>query len=230
MEGSTIFWIAVSATTGLGSVVIGLSVAILIQHIGKARRPTDGSTILEIQAANAASDLMPLISGLPKAGYPFDGSELWIFGNNGRYVVHPRKGRTWRKKIAKWAADGLKVKYILLDADDDVRDALTRMVGDIGPNFEAGTLRDTDREAVESVVSELETRHPTLFFGTDGNRAAWIEGYHRRDSVYAHNVRYYSPTVAKRPKPKALIESYRGKVASILEHCDPITDTVSNPA
>ena len=226
MEGDTVLWIAISATTGMGSVAVGFLVAVFVQSMTKDRRSTDGSTILDIHAASAASDLMPLISGLPKAGFPFDGAELWIFGNDGRYVIHPRKGRKWQKRIAKWAGDGLKVRYILLDADDDVRNALSRMARDIGPNFQADALRHADREAVESVARELETRHPTLFLAADGNRAAWIEGYHGRDSVYAHNVRYYSPTVARRPEPKALIESYRSKVATLLDHCDPIAKPV----
>ena len=162
---------------------------------------------------------MPLIRGLAKAGIPFRGSELWIFGSDGRYIVKSKRKR-WRREFLKWTDKGLKIRYILLDVDEEVHEELRTLKEELKGNFDAVAL---NKGAVPEIAIELETRHPTLFLGREGQNAAWIEGLHRRDSVYAYDVDYISPKAMQRQaKEKARFRSYKAKLESVLDNSQSV--------
>lgn len=230
-EGTVVWWIA-SLIVGVGAIPAGYVVVSFLDYIEKRRRPANGPARLSIERAFVASDLMPLIGGLAKAGVPFDGSELRIFGSDGRYVVNSKrmgwwrrdKSKKWRKKLDDWATAGLKIRYILLEADGEVRAELSQLKQEMGEQFDAVVLDDG---AVPDVARELETCHPTLFLGKDGQNAAWIEGFHPRDCVHAYDVEYISPLAMEKSRSaKGTFERYAGKLDAVLENSHSLIEAI----
>ena len=187
---NVVWWVA-SIVVGAGSVPAALAIILIMDRIKKALRPSNGSHIIHFVSTPAATELMPLISGLERSGIPFKGSELWILGGDGLYITNGN-GKQWRRRLRKWKKKGLVIKYLLLEeVEDGVRAELRNL--NLGPNLEVRQL--VHNAKTQEVARKLQTLHPTLFFGTDGSNAAWIEGLHRRNSIYAYNVDYVPPRV-----------------------------------
>lgn len=213
-EDNIVWWVA-SLIVGAGAIPAGYLVVFAIDRVQRYRRPADGPTRLSIEHAFAASDLMPLISGLAKSGIPLDGSELRIFGSDGRYVVNS-KSKKWRREMNAWARQGLTIRYLLLDADEEVSRRMTELKEEMGGRFDALTL---DEGAIPDVARELETCHPTLFLGGDGRNAAWIEGFHPRNSIHAYDVEYISPRAMQHSRgAKDTFEHYASKLEAVREN------------
>ena len=191
MTEDNLFWWVASILVGAGSVPAGLVLVLFLEYVKKMLRPSNGLEVIHFPSAPAATEFMPLISGLARNGIPFKGSELWIWGCDGRYIINNR-GKRWRRVFRKWQRKGLVIRYLLPeDVDDVVRGEMGNL--NIGANFEVRQLKRCDE--TRNIARKLETYHPTLFFGADGNNAAWIEGLHRRNSIYAYNVDYVPPRV-----------------------------------
>ncbi len=219
-EDNIVWWVA-SIIVGAGSVPLGLVIVLVWERIQKKLRPSNGSAVIHLRCAACATDLLPLIGGLARNGIPFRGSELWIFGCDGRYIVNKRGGRwrggRWCRVFRKWTKKGLIIKYLLLEVDGDVKAELGKLKNDLGDNFEAFVLER--KHTTQDVARKLETFHPTLFLGKDGNNAAWIEGLHRRNSIYAYNVDYISPSViAESETQRERFESCDRDLKWIHEH------------
>lgn len=213
------WWIA-SFSVGWLSLGVAYLIIVAMRHREKQRRPANGPSPVYIQRVSVASDLTPLIGGLEKEGIPFRDSQLWIFGSDGRYVVK-NKGKRWRKALSDWSAKGLRVKYILLDADEEVRNELRTLRASMSGPFEAVCLAEG---AAPDVARELETCHPTLFIGPDGNKAAWIERLHPRDSAYAYDVKYVSPKAMMAERECAEFESYKHKLELMMDSSVPVVE------
>ena len=213
------WWIA-SFSVGWVSLGVAYVIVVAMRHREKQRRPANGPNPIYIQRASIASDLTPLIRGLEKEGIPFRDSQLWIFGSDGRYVVK-NKGKRWRKALADWNAKGLRIKYILLDADEEVRRELRALKDSMRGESDAVRLGEG---AVLDVAHELETCHPTLFIGPDGKNAAWIERLHPRDSAYAYDVKYVSPKAMLAERERTEFESYKRKLEIVLDSSVPIVE------
>ena len=214
------FWWVASFMVGWLSLGVGYLAVLIVRHLEKERRPSNGPDPIYIQRVSVATDLTPLIRGLEE-NVPFKDSELWIFGSDGRYVVKNKRKR-WRRELSDWVAKGLRIKYILLDADQEVRDEIVKLkenMDKMGGGFEAVRLAEG---AVPDLAHELETCHPTLFIGPNNRSAAWIERLHPRDSVYAYDVKYVSPNAMLAGRERAEFEAYKRKLKKILEHSVPI--------
>ena len=215
---NVVWWIA-SILVGAGSVPAALAIILILDRIKKALRSSNGSRILHFASAPAATELMPLISGLERSGIPFRGSELWILGRDGLYITN-RNGKQWRRRLRKWKKKGLVIKYLLLEeVEDGARDELRNL--NLGPNLEVRQL--VHNAKTQEVARKLQTLHPTLFFGTDGNNAAWIEGLHRRNSMYAYNVDYVPPRVIHSSlEQRRRFESYEKDLRLIYDNSTPL--------
>ena len=196
MTEDNIVWWAFSLIVGLGSVPVAFGIVLLCEHIKRNLRQSNGSSVIHIGCASAGSDFVPLIGGLGKGPNRFEDCQLWLFGCDGRYIIN-KKGRRWHRVFRKWTKGGLVIKYILLEIDDEVKSELGRLkraLGkDLGKNFDVLMLEHNDE--TREIARKLETFHPTLFLGRGDDRAAWIEGLHRKNSVFAYNVDYISPCV-----------------------------------
>ena len=215
------FWWIASFMVGWLSLGVGYVAVLVVRYFERKRRPSNGPDPIYIQRVFVATDLVPLISGLEKEGISFCGSQLWIFGSDGRYVVKNKKKR-WRRQLSEWSAKGLHIKYILLDADNDVRDEIRALKDMMVGRFDAVCL---NKGAVPDLARELETCHPTLFVGSHNKNAAWIERLHPRDSAYAYNVKYVSPNAMRATRERAAFDEYKHKLELVLDHSRPIDDS-----
>ena len=218
------FWFVASAVVGGGSVPVGFGLVLIVEYVQKKWcRPANGTNPIYIQRANAPTDLVPLINGLAKCGIPFDGSELWVFGNDSRYIVNNADG-PWRRAFDDWARRGLKIRFILLEADDDVRRVLHELKLVLKDSFDATVLNGG---AVPAVARELDTYHPTLFLAT-GHNAAWIEGLHHRNSLCAYDVEYISPKAMRNwPEKDELFRSCKDRLDLVLENSTSLVGEVA---
>lgn len=230
MTLDNIVWLVASLLVGAGVIPAGYLVVFVLDRLERRRRPANGPARLFIERVFVASDLMPLIGGLANAGIPFEGSELRLFGSDGRYVVNSKskrwwrrdKSKKWRKEMYDWAAKGLKIRYILLEADKEVQHVLFELKQKMGDQFDAVALDD---DALPDIARELETCHPTIFLGSGGQNAAWIEGFHPRDSIHAYDVEYISPCAIKRSRSaKGTFEHYAAKVEAVLENSHSLVE------
>lgn len=192
MTGESILWWAI--IVGVGSVPAGLLIVLFFEHINRICRPSNGPRLVHIGCASAGSDFVPLINGLGKGRNGFEDSQLWIFGCDGRYFVN-KKGRRWQRVFRKWTKKGLVIKYILLEMDDEAKSELRKLKKTLGEKFDVLLLEHN--EETQDITRKLETFHPTLFFGKEDSRAAWIEGLHRKNSIFAYNVDYVSPRLVR---------------------------------
>ena len=215
---NVVWWVA-SIIVGAGSVPAGLAIILVLDRIKRALRPSNGSRMIHFASASVATDLMPLISGLERSGVPLKGSELWILGGDRLYITS-KNGKQWLRQFRKWKNNGLVIRYLLLEeAEDGVRDELRNL--NLGPNLD---VRQLVRNAeTQEVARKLQTLHLTLFFGTDGNNLAWIEGLHRRNSIYAYNVDYVPPRVIHSSlEQRRRFESYEKDLRLIYENSTPL--------
>lgn len=176
-----------------------------------------------LASASASKDLMPIIGGLTKKTIPVKGSELWLFSGDGSYML-TRNGERWRRKIIEWARCGLTVRYILLEASPAVRGKFRELMTDAGPN---AALRVVvlcpDADIGEDELLKLRTCHPTLLIGANGQRAAWIEGYHEPMSEFAYNVDYIAPRdLVENTTERDRFDGYQSLMQQVMERCKPI--------
>ena len=83
-------------------------------------------------------------------------------------------------------------------------------------HFDAVALNEG---ALPDIARELETCHPTIFLGKGDLNAAWIEGFHPRDSIHAYDVEYISPLAMKlSPSARDTFRSYANKLDAVLEN------------
>lgn len=208
-------WSVASFMVGCLSLCVGYVAVVVVRRLEKKQRPSNGPDPIYIQRVSVATDFTPLISGLENS-VPFKDSQLWIFGSDGRYVVKKKK---WRNDLSDWSAKGLHIKYILLDADQEVREEVRNLKDELVGKFDAVCLAEgVDRRNLR----ELETCHPTLFIGPDNKCAAWIERLHPRDSVYAYDVKYVSPNAMLADRERAEFERYKRKLEGVLDDSVPI--------
>lgn len=214
MTDDITFWWVVGIAIGIGSIPAGLGFVLAMECIQKWCRRANGPNPIYIRCAKVSTSLVPLINGLARSNIPFNGSELWILGSDGRYIVNNENG-PWRKAFVDWAGKGLKIKFIILEADDDVRDALCSLKETLKESFDAMIL---NQGAIPAVARELETYHPTLFLAA-GNNAAWIEGLHHRNSIRAYDVEYISPRVIREcPEKDELFRACKSRLELVLKH------------
>lgn len=231
-ESNIFLWLA-SFIVGVGSIPFGYLVVFAQDSLKKRRRPANGPTRFFLSRVSVASDLIPLIGALldslPKGSQPFDpnktfdGCELRIFGSDGRYIVNSKR-RKWRRKMKAWTDAGLKIQYILLEADDEVRQGLV----DLGKYMKNGRFDAIalNEGAVPDIARELETCHPTIFLGREGYNAAWIEGFHPRDSVHAYDVEYISPRAMERSRRELeTFEYYVARLDAVIENSHSLMNT-----
>ena len=206
-----------------GALGVTLLVLRVVDHRETMSRDAFSAEVIFIPAAQAATDLIPLINQLP-----LQNSDLWIFGEDGRNFTKDNGGK-FAKAILTWVKKGLRVKYILLCPGEGVKDVMGQLVAESLASkgaLDLWTLKgDGDNvsaaEFLRSIdLPEMRTRHPTLFFGPDDCNAMWLEGEHRQDSKFAYNVRYVSPT-AMTPDYKGEFEKQRKNITTILDHCEP---------
>ena len=98
MTADNVVWWIASIVVGAGSVPAALAIILILGRIKKALRSSNGSRIIHFASAPAATELMPLISGLERSGIPFKGSELWILGCDGLYIAN-KNGKQWRRRL-----------------------------------------------------------------------------------------------------------------------------------
>ena len=219
MTEESVVWLVASVLIGAGAVPVGLVIVLAWEGVRKKLRSSNGAHVIRIASAPAATEFMPLISGLAKCGVPFEGSELWIFGGDGRYIINS-KSRRWRAQFRRWQKAGLVIRYFLLEeVDEEARSALSELK--LGANFEVRALVRCPK--TQRIARKLETFHPTLFFGADGSNAAWIEGLHRRNSIYAYNVDYISPQVIRNSsKQRRRFQSCEEDLKFVYENSTPV--------
>ena len=138
----------------------------------------------------------------------------WIRGPLSR-VSKKWAEEKWHRKFRLWIKSGLKITYILLEADADVRQSMRDLKKDIGAGFDAFILKEG---TIESSIQELRTYHPTLFIGADGQNAAWIEGWHPPDSIYAYDVTYIPPKAMQRTSEKELFEACKARLSLVKKN------------
>lgn len=197
----------------LALIIVGVSQWGFEKYSKEARDAYSPETIF-IGAAKVATDLLPLINRLP-----FHGSEIWIFGADGRYFAKP-KGHILIKAIREWMKGGMTVQYTLLELGDGVWPVLASLMKESthhSGNFKVFVV-DTDEPTLQDILPEVRFRHPTLFFGKDGRRAMWLEGTHKENAMYAYNVRYVSP-VAMKGEQEAEFERQKEILELLMEHC-----------
>ena len=206
-----------------GALGVTILVIWFVEHRAKMSRDAFSAEVIFIPAAQAATDLIPLINQLP-----LQNSELWIFGEDGRYFT-TANGVKFRKAILTWVRKGLRVKYVLLCPGDGVKGAMQELVAESQGSkgaLDLWVLKKDEHnvnpaEFLQGIhLSEMRTRHPTLFFGPDDSNAMWLEGEHRQDSKFAYNVRYVSPT-AMTSDYKKEFEKQKKNITTILGYCKP---------
>lgn len=189
----------------------------------KAERPADGHCDLHFASVTAADDLVPLIDTLIKKFPPDDNTKLQIMGGNSNYIAQ-RNGKKLKNSIVSWIRKGIDVDYIVFDENRKVIDKF-RDIKSKNPSYSSRLqvfVLDRQRTSeISPLVDELETHHPTLFFGPGDKRAMWIEGVHEMNSEYAFDVRYVSPN-AMNEKKKGEFEDYRRKIDQVLKFCSNI--------
>lgn len=168
-----------------------------------------------IPAARIATDLVPLINDLVHPG-----SRLRILGADGLYFMR-ENGEFLKNSIRTWVKKGMIVEYILLEPGDGVKQKIMPLINELSDAH--GSLNvfalNHDADKISSIVKEMDTRHPTLFFGADGENAMWIEGLHKKNSIYAYNVRYISP-VAMSEAQRREFDRHREQMDLVVEHCN----------
>lgn len=255
--GHSDFWATMSFILGVISLPLAFLGVMLKESMIKLLRPSNGDIPKRFAYAAIASDLVPLIGGL-RRHVPFKDSELWIFGNDGRYIVDarnrswikrfwlrmskkwPDEGSSswskwirgpvsrmsekwavekWHRKFELWTGSGLKITYILLEADADVRETLLDLKERIGDGFDAFILKEG---AIEDHVRPLRTYHPTLFIGANGKNAAWIEGWHPPESTYAYDITYIPPNAMRRTNERELFDTCKARLSLVKENSDEL--------
>ena len=212
------------------SAVLGVVLGILVVVLGygwavcdskyaiskkKEQRNSNSRTVIAMSVAAIANDLVPIILGLEN----LQGSRVCVVGNDGRYIVK-QNGNTWKKGIKDWVKAGIEVNYVLLHPDQDVKKELQYLLSDVNNDGYPGQLRvyilSEDRsQEVNSVATKMETFHPTLFTAVDGRKAMWLEGIHEPNTVYAYNIRYFSPN-AMTPKAQNEFAGHEQKLNTLL--------------
>lgn len=236
--GHSDFWAALSLV--LGALALPLALLIVKGKDGRAKnqRPSNDPEPTRIACAAIASDLVPLLRRL-RTHVPFKGSNLWIFGSDGQYIVESNSRSSikkllsrmfrkwnveerWRREFKSWTEAGLKITYILLEANDDVRESLRDLKKELGEGFDAFILKEG---AIEDDVQALRTYHPTLFMGSQGENAAWIEGWHPPGSIYAYDVTYVSPKAMQRASEKEVFDACKTRLSLVKANSDRLTLT-----
>lgn len=196
-----------------------------IEYYVKQTRDAYSPEPIRIAAAKVATDLVPLIDKLPLRG-----SEIWIFGTDGRYFVKGNR-RVLTRAIKRWARQGADIRYILLQPGDGVRDAiqpLMKKLEGLEGSFTVSVLRN-HTSGLEDILPGMKTRHPTLFFGSAGRNAMWLEGKHKENAVYAYNVRYVSPEAMKGEQQEEF-EKQKKNLELIMQQCRDLVPSDSRMA
>ena len=232
MYGDYLVWIFVGGVAGIGAVFVGIGANWLTEKLEKRTRRVHVTQ--RIACASVSKDLMPIVWRLGRELVPFSGSRLVIFGSDGSYLLKPN-GNSWQKTIRKWAKKGLKVEYILLDVDDQLRDAYRHMVADHPDMLEVLVLDKTqDPPPLPEVLHDLETCHPTLMIGGNGKCAAWIEGFHERGSEFAYDVHYIAPPDLDpdggKEDERARFYGYQQLLDYVRGYCKPIAPACHHAA
>ena len=134
------------------------------QERERKRRPVGYSRAIRIPCASVSDDLMPLIDKLRDEQHiDFANSEMWVFGSDGRYVAKS-KGPNWCDRLAHWASQGLTIKYVLMDADDEVRNSLRDLSRRAGDKLDVVVLRASHEGVDTAILDELEDLPPDPLF------------------------------------------------------------------
>ena len=185
--------------------------------------------------ATVAQDLVPMLLAIDRTpNFSLKGASITIFGSDGKYIVS-RNGGMLAKGIRRWVAKGARVQYVLLEADPSVRHRFGELISSIGPdnlevlvlnNDEEGTMSlQEGAESLDKLKKKMRTFHPTLFLGSKGQKAMWIEGLHPPNSTVAYNVTYVSPSVMS--VSSELIKKYdscKRDIDAIAQNCASLSD------
>ena len=184
-------------------------------RFARPRRDARSAEPIFIPAARIATDLVPLINDLARPG-----SRLRILGADGLYFMR-ENGEFLKDSIRAWVKKGMTVEYILLDPGDGVKQRIMPLIdelSDAGGSLNVFALNH-DADEISGIVKEMDTRHPTLFFGEDGGNAMWIEGLHRKNSTFAYNVRYISPRAMSEAQQREF-DRHREQMDLVVAHCN----------
>ena len=215
------------------SVVVGTTICILAIVIGKIwemveKRQAERKRINEsrtgplfIHAANAVSDLRPLVRSLGD----LHGGNMEIVGGDGRYIVRKSKDEL-ESAIREWIAAGMNVKYVLTNASNEVQDKFRILIHDFGEDHLQVWVRNGRKVPEEALglFEKLRTFHPTLISLPRERKAMWLEGLHRDDSSVAYDVIFVSPEVmAANDAYQTKFMNYKGEIETITNFCDRLS-------
>ena len=141
----------------------------------------------------AANDMCLMFDNLGRK-VAFDGAELWHYAGTSAHAVLIRKSAwivRWPGFFRKWADAGLRISVVFTDVRPDHVEPLLEARERAGGCF--GMLA-VDLAGCGGRAPWGEDTHPTVFNGAGKDEnAMWVEGMHRKGSMFAHNVRYASP-------------------------------------
>ena len=192
----------------------------------RAERPANDHRDLHFASVTAADDLVPLIDTLIEEFPPDGDTKLQIMGGNSNYIAQ-RNGKQLKKGIISWIKKGISVDYIVFDENKKVIDKFRDIKSknpSYGSRLQVFVLNRQRASKISPLVDELETHHPTLFFGPGDKRAMWIEGVHEMNSEYAFDVRYVSPNAMNDENKKNEFQNHHRNINKILEFCSNIDE------
>ena len=214
METAELFALAMMPI-GVACVVAAAQWGWRKSRFARPRRDARSAEPIFIPAAKVATDLVPLIDDLARPG-----SRLCILGADGLYFMR-ENGEFLKNSIRAWVKKGMIVEYILLEPGDGVKQRIMPLIDELSDargSLNVFALND-DADEISSIVKEMDTRHPTLFFGVDGENAMWIEGLHKKNSIYAYNVRYISPAAMNEAQRKEF-DRHQKQMKLVVSHCN----------
>ena len=177
---------------------------------------------LFIAAANAASDLRPLVLHLND----LNGAVIQMFGADGSYITS-ENGRNLKQAICAWVKRGAKVKYLLAEPKADVSQQLLGVQARVGErNLEVLVPKQSMKldAKTKQLLGKYRTLHPTLIFLPRGGQAMWVEGLHQRNSSVAYNVTYVSPEVMRTDSERRReFSRYNDDLSTISGHLIPLS-------
>ena len=199
----------------------------LKDHAKKWQRDAFAPGVIFIDVTQIATDLVPLMRQLVRD----HGKDLQVrtFGVDGAYFA-TFTAWLWNWMIKRSLRKGARVEYVLCEElDSKARQSLSKLLNwssSKGHELYVHVLPASRADAVDAQLSEMRTRHPTLFTLPNGSRAMWLEGKHREGGKYAYNVRYVSPrAMAGRWEEEFFRQS--DMLDAIVAECQPLAPRVA---
>lgn len=143
------------------------------------------SKLINLSSASPSRDLVPLLTPHLQPG-----AELWIVGADDSYF-NGKNGDYWISSIKSWIKMGCAVNYLIVEGKSKYEKSRLVELGECENDFRLFYPRQGD---LESDFSKLKDKymvfHPTILLNQDGSAAIWIEHYHPKQSILAHDVEF----------------------------------------